>query len=80
MTVSFSLCRRSLLICAALLVVVGLVVAAGVIPPVEADTFALATPQGAVRASWINVASQFLAAIAGGHMQSLRDRSFTPGS
>jgi len=60
--VSFKFCRRSLLTCAALLVAVALVVAAGVVPPVKADTFLLATPQRAVPVFWWIVALDLLAA------------------
>ena len=50
--VSPKFCRRSLLTCAALLVAVALVVAAGVVPPVKADTSPHATPQRAVPVFW----------------------------
>jgi hypothetical protein len=62
MTVSLRSCRRSLLISAALLVAVALVVAAGVIPPVKADTFALAGPHSAAGGFWVNVVISLLAA------------------
>jgi hypothetical protein len=55
MTVSLESCRRFLLVGAALLVVVALVIATGVIPPVRADTFPLALPGRAAAAFWVNV-------------------------
>jgi hypothetical protein len=62
MIVSLRFCRSSLLTCAALLIAVALVVAAGVIPPVKADTFPGATPEGAVPAFWGCVVLSLLAA------------------
>jgi len=59
---SLKFCRRALLTCAALLVAVALVVAAGVVPPVKADTFPLAAPQRAVHMFWGIVVLNFLAA------------------
>lgn len=55
-------CRRSLLTCAALLVAAALVMVAGVIPPVKADTFPGSTPEAAVPAFWVNVAISLLTA------------------
>jgi hypothetical protein len=60
--VSSEVCRRSLLICAALLVAVALVVAAGVVPPVKADTFPQAAPERAVPFFWGIVVVNLLAA------------------
>ncbi len=62
MIVSLRFCRSFLLICAALLVAVALVLAAGVIPPVKAATFPGATPESAVPAFWVNVVLSLLTA------------------
>jgi hypothetical protein len=51
-TVSLAFCRRWLLTCAALLVAVALVVAAGVVPLTKANTFPQATPENAVPVFW----------------------------
>ena len=59
---SFRSCRRLALTSAALLVVVALVVAAGVIPLVKADTHPGAMPQKAVPAFWFNVGLNVLGA------------------
>ncbi len=55
MTVSVKFCRNSLLIGAALLVIVALVEVVGVIPPVKADTSLFATPESAATGFWVNV-------------------------
>jgi len=54
--------RRMLLVCAVLFVIVALVVALGVIPPVQADTSPGAAPERAVPAFWVNIGLQLLAA------------------
>jgi hypothetical protein len=61
-TVSLKFCRRSLLTCGALLVVVALVVAAGVIPLVKIDPFPGAAPEKAVPVFWWIVALNLLGA------------------
>jgi len=55
MVASLVSCRRLLLVGAALLIVVALVLATGVIPPVKADTFPQALPERAAAAFWVNV-------------------------
>ena len=62
MTVSLLFRRRMLLVCAALLVAGAIVVALGVIPPVQVATFPGATPESAVPAFWVNVGLNFIAA------------------
>jgi len=61
-TVNLSSCRRFILTGAALLVGVALIVAAGVIPPVTADTYPSATPERAVPALWVIVVLHILVA------------------
>jgi len=68
MRISLKFCRNSLFVSAALLIVVAFVVALGVIPPVKADTFPLATPEKAVPAFWVNVIFNLTAATALGIM------------
>ena len=63
MTVSLLFRRRMLLVCAALLVAVAIVVALGVIPPVQVATFPGATPESAVPAFWVNIGLNFVAAV-----------------
>ena len=60
--VSLRSCRRFALTSAALLVVVAVVVAAGVIPSVKVDTYSAATLQRAVPAFWVNVGLNILLA------------------
>jgi hypothetical protein len=62
MKVSLLFCRRMLLACAVLLVAVAIVVALGVIPPVQVATFPGATPENAVPAFWVNIGLNFVAA------------------
>ncbi len=62
MKVSLLSCRRMLLVCAVLFVAVALVVALGVIGPVQADTSPGAAPERAVPAFWVNIGLQLLAA------------------
>ncbi len=75
--VSFSSSQRLALTSAALLVVVGLVVAAGVIPPVKADPSPGAMPQKAVPAFWVNAGLNFLTAAALG-LLAIRTRQRSP--
>lgn len=63
MTVSLLFCRRMLLVCAVLFAAVAIVVALGVIPPVQAATFPGATPESAVPAFWVNIGLNFVAAV-----------------
>ena len=66
MMVSLKLCRRSLLICSALIVAVAVVLVAGVIPPVKADTSPVAQPKSAAAAFLMHVIfSLLIAAILG---------------
>jgi len=60
--VSLRFCRRFLLTCAALLAAVALVVAAGVVPPTNADTFPQAAPERAVPFFWKIVVLNLLVA------------------
>lgn len=62
MTVSLLFRRRMLLVCAALLAAGAIVVALGVIPPVQATTFPGITPERAVPAFWVAVGLNFIAA------------------
>ena len=62
MKVSLLFCRRILLACAVLLVAVAIVVALGVIPPVQVATFPGATPERAVPAFWVTVGLNFITA------------------
>jgi len=62
MKVSLLCYRRVLLVCAALCVAVSLVMALGVIPPVQTDTFPGATPEKAVTAFWVIIGLTVLAA------------------
>jgi len=62
MTVSLLFRRRMLLVCAALLIAVAIVVALGVIPPVQVATFPGATPERAVPAFWVAIGLNFIAA------------------
>ena len=62
MTVSLLFRRRMLLVCAALLAAGAIVVALGVIPPVQAATFPGVTPERAVPAFWVSVGLNFIAA------------------
>jgi hypothetical protein len=62
MKVSLLFCRRMLLACAVLLVAVAIVVALGVIPPVQLATFPGATPERAVPAFWVTVGLNFITA------------------
>jgi cytochrome c biogenesis factor len=64
MHISLKFCRSSLLVSAAFLIVVACVVVLGVIPPVKADTFPLATPERAVPAFWVNAIFNLSAAVA----------------
>lgn len=75
--VSLRSCQGLALTSAALLVVVSLVVAAGVIPPVKADAHPGATPQTAVPAFWINVGLNLLAAAGLGFL-AVRTRNRSP--
>jgi hypothetical protein len=59
---SLRTCRRFALTSAALLILVAMVVATGVIPAVGSDTYPHATPQSAVPAFWINVGLNVLGA------------------
>jgi hypothetical protein len=63
MTTNRGSSRRLILIGAALLVGIALAVAVGVIPPVKAAPYPLASPK-AVHAFWLNVVLQVLAAAA----------------
>jgi cell division protein FtsW (lipid II flippase) len=54
--------RRVLLVCAVLFVIVGLVVALGVIPPVKADTYPGVKHDIAAAAFWINIGLNLLSA------------------
>ena len=64
MIASLQFCRRILLTGAGVFVAAALPAAAGVIPPVKADTFPSTAPQRAVAAFWGNVAFNLLAAAA----------------
>ncbi len=63
MKFSFPVYRRMLLIYAALVVIVALVLAVGVIGPVKAEAAAGATPERAVHAFWVNIGINLLSAI-----------------
>jgi O-antigen/teichoic acid export membrane protein len=54
--------RRVLLVCAVLVVIVGLVVALGVIPPVKADAYPGVKHDKVVAAFWINICLNLLSA------------------
>ena len=54
--------RRVLLVCAVLFIIVGLVVALGVIPPVKADTYPGVKHDKVAIAFWINIGLNFLSA------------------
>lgn len=60
---SSALCRRTLLICAVVICCVGLVLAAGVIPPVKAEAALGDTPEAAVAAFWVNIFFTLAAAV-----------------
>ena len=64
MTVSIKFCRNSLLIGVALLVIVAIVIAVGVIPPVKNDTFLFATPESAATGFWVNVDISLIISVA----------------
>ncbi len=55
--------RRMLLVCAVVFVIVALVLALGVIPPVKADTYPGVTPERAVAAFWVNISLNLLSAL-----------------
>ena len=55
-------CRRMLVVCAVLLVIVALVVALGVIPPVKADTYPGVNHEIAASAFWVNIGLNLLSA------------------
>ena len=56
--------RRILLVCAVLFVVVALVVALGVIPPVKADTYPSVNHGAAAAAFWVNISINLLSAFS----------------
>jgi cytochrome c biogenesis factor len=56
-------CRWFLLVCAILLVAVAIIVALGVIPPVQTDTFLGATPERAVPAFRVIIGLNLLASL-----------------
>ena len=58
----FTLYRRCLFVGVAIFVMIALVIAAVVIPPVKADTFPLATPERAVPAFWVSFVLHLLLA------------------
>ena len=62
MKVSLLFRRRMLLACAALLAAGAIVVALGVIPPVQDATFPGVTPESAVPAFWAAIGLNFIAA------------------
>lgn len=62
MKVSLLFRRRMLLVCAALLAAGAIVVALGVIPPVQVATFPGVTPESAVPAFWVAIGLNFIAA------------------
>jgi len=83
--VSLVVCRRELLSAAILLLAVAIVIAAGVIPPVESDPSPSATQDAAVPALSVNVVFNVLAAmvlgfIAGRTTGRSRRLSFVLGS
>ena len=55
--------RRMLLVCAAVCVIVALVLALGVIQPVKEDVARGATPEKAVMAFWLNIILNLLSAL-----------------
>ena len=57
-------CRRTLLICAAVIAGVGLGLAVGVIGPVAAEAARGGTPGKAVTAFWVNIGFALLSAVA----------------
>jgi phosphoglycerol transferase MdoB-like AlkP superfamily enzyme len=63
MKLSLTVCRRSLLTIAVLLIVVALMVAVTVIPQVKAEFLRGDTPQNAVIAFWVNIILTVLVAI-----------------
>jgi cell division protein FtsW (lipid II flippase) len=56
--------RRVLLVCAGLFIIIGIVVAFGVIPPVKADTYPGVKHDKVAAAFWINIGFNLLAAFS----------------
>ncbi len=56
--------QRMLLVCLVVFVIVAILLAFGVIPPVKADAYRGATPERAVTAFWVNVGLNLLSALA----------------
>ena len=56
--------RRMLLVCAVLFIIVALVVALGVIPPVKADTYPGVNHEIAAAAFWVNISLNLLSAFS----------------
>ena len=63
MNVKYLTCRRILLVCSVVFVIVAIVLISGVIPSVKADNFPGATPEKAVSAFWVNVGLNLLLAV-----------------
>ena len=63
MKINVLIYRRVLLVCAVLIVIVSLVVALGVIPPVKADTYPGVKHDKVVAAFWANICLNLLSAI-----------------
>lgn len=63
MKLSLPLCRKILIVCAAVFITVALVLVLGVIQPVMAEASRGATPEKAVLAFWLNISLNLLSAI-----------------
>ncbi len=64
MRLSHSSCRRALLVCAVVIVSVGLALALGIIQPVKAEVDRGGTPEKALRAFWVNIGMNLISALA----------------